>query len=98
MGSKPAYRRTEVTVETDRIVTIRRRQSLRVWCGECGSVVDAIGVEEAGALSGGNQPKLQDQIGQDQSGQDQAGAVGWHVCEGWDGEMLICLDSVLKSL
>ena len=88
MGAAPAYKRTEVTVETDRVVTIRRRRSIRVWCRECGRVVDAIGVEEAGALSGGKQPKVK----------DHAGADGWHLCEAWDGEMLVCLDSVLKSL
>jgi hypothetical protein len=88
IGSTPAYKRTEVTIETDRVVTIRRRVSLRVWCRECGRVVDAIGVEEAGALSGRKPPTLT----------DEAGADGWHVCEGWDGEMLLCLDSVLKSL
>ena len=88
MGAAPAYRRTEVTIETERVVTIRRRRSLRVWCRECGRVVDAIGVEQAGALSGARQPDLS----------DHAGANAWHVCEGGDREMLICLDSVLKSL
>jgi hypothetical protein len=51
-------------------------------------MVDAIGVEEAGALTGMKQTQLR----------DMAGAQGWHICEGWGGEMLICLDSVLKSL
>ena len=88
MGAMPAYKRTEVTVETDRIVTIRRRRSLRVWCRACGCVVEAIDVEEAGALAGMKEPNLS----------DQAGTAGWHVCEGWNGEMVICLESVLKSL
>jgi hypothetical protein len=88
MGAAPAYKRTEVTIETERVVTIRRKLSLRAWCRECGRVVDAIGVEEAGALTGPQAAKLT----------DQAGAGGWHVCEGWEGEMLICLDSVLKAL
>ena len=88
MGATPAYKRTEVTIETERVVTIRRQRSLRVWCRECGRVVDAIGVEEAGMLTGAQQPDLR----------DHTGTQGWHVCEGWDQEMLICLDSVLKSL
>jgi hypothetical protein len=88
IGSTPAYKRTEVTIETDRVVTIRRRRSLRVWCVECGHVVDAVGAEEAGALCGMKQPMLR----------DRAEASGWHVCEGWDGEMLVCLDSLLKLL
>ncbi len=88
MGGTSAYKRTEVTIETDRIITIRRRRSTRVWCRECGCSVDAIGVDEASALTGRKPMKLR----------DQAGAAGWHVCEGWDGEMLICLESVLKTL
>lgn len=88
MGAQATYKRTEVTVETDRVVTVRRRLSLRAWCRECGRVVDAIGVEDAGTLCGMTQPMLR----------DEAEATGWHICEGWDGEMLICLDSVLKSL
>ncbi len=88
MGAAPAYKRTEVTFETDRVVTIRRRLSLRAWCPQCGRAVDAIGVDEAGALTGSKAPQLS----------EQAEANGWHICEGWDGEMLICLDSVLKSL
>jgi hypothetical protein len=88
MGAAPAHKRTEVTIETDRVVTVRRRVSLRAYCRQCGRVVDAIGVEEAGALTGQKAPKLTDHT--------RAGA--WHICEGWDGEMLICLDSVLKSL
>ena len=84
----PAYRRTEVTIETEWVTTIRRRRSIRVWCRECGCVVDAVGAEEAGAIAGMKPPKLR----------EQAGTEGWHVCEGWDGETLFCVESVLKSL
>jgi len=98
MGVVPTYKRTEITVETDRVVTIRRRRSLRAWCRECGALVDAIGIEEAAALAETGPSNLQDQARQDQARQDHAGAGGWHVCEGWDGETIICLDSVLKSL
>jgi hypothetical protein len=88
MGTTPAYKRTEITVETDRVTTIRRRRSFQVWCGTCGSMVDAIGVEEAGALAGMKQMQVR----------DRAGVEGWHFCEAWNGEMVICLDSLLKSL
>ena len=54
----PGHKRTEVTIETERVVTIRRRRSLRVWCRTCGCAVDAIGVEEAGALVGMKKPNL----------------------------------------
>jgi len=51
-------------------------------------MVDAIGVEEAGALAGMKHTQLR----------DDSAPEGWHMCEGWDGTMLICLESVLKSL
>lgn len=51
-------------------------------------MVDAVGVEEAGATTGMKRPIAR----------DRTGAEGWHVCEGWNGEMLICLESVLKSM
>lgn len=86
VGATPAGKRTEITIETDRIVTIRRRHAHEVWCRECGRLVDAIGLDEAGILGGVAQPGLR----------DQAWAQGWHVCEGWDGELLICVDSLLK--
>jgi hypothetical protein len=88
VGAAPTRKRTEITIETDRIVTIRRRRSLRIWCRECGRMVDAVGVEEAGATTGMKRPIAR----------DRTGAEGWHVCEGWNGEMLICLESVLKSM
>jgi hypothetical protein len=92
MGAAPAYKRTEIMVETDHVTTIRRRRSLQVWCRTCGRMVDSVGIEEAGALAGVKQTQLRDKL------RDKTGAEGWHVCEGWDGEMLICLDSLLKSL
>lgn len=50
-------------------------------------MVDAVGVVEAGAIAGAKPTQLR----------DQAGAESWHVCEGWDGEMVICLESLLNS-
>ena len=88
MGVLPARTRMEITVETDRVVTIRRSHARRVWCREGGRSVDAVSPSEAGILHGMTQPRLR----------DQAGAEGWHVCEDWDGELLICLDSLLRSM
>lgn len=87
MGAMPAYKRTEITVETDHVMTIRRRRTIRVWCRQCGCVVDAVGVEEAGTITGNTPSKLK----------DSNRSRGWHICEGWDGEMLICLESVLGT-
>jgi len=88
MGTISTQKRTEITVETHRVVTIRRRQTLQVWCRECGRLVDVISPEEAGTMAGMSQPKLQ----------DRAGTGNWHICDGWNGETVVCLESVLKSI
>jgi len=82
-----ARKRTEITVETDRILIIRRRRSVRAWCAECGSEVEMVGLEEAEAVTGLRGQALS----------DCAQARSWHVAESPDGAGLICLESVLKS-
>ena len=42
-----AYRRTEITVETDRVLIIRKSNSTRVWCAECGREVDMVDLDLA---------------------------------------------------
>jgi hypothetical protein len=83
-----AHKRTEITVETDRIMIIRRQRSIRVWCQECGCEVDAVDLVEAGALTGMKGQALA----------DCAQSRGWHVYEGQDGTGVICLESMLKAM
>lgn len=80
-----AEQRMEITVQTDRLLIIHRRQLWRGWCEKCGREVEMVGVRDALAIAGGMQRRL---------GRD---SHGWHVCEGADGQQLICLESVLGS-
>lgn len=84
----PVHKRTEITVETDRVLIIRRRRTLRAWCQECGRDVDMVDLGEAGTLTGMSGRGLR----------DDAEDSGWHVYEGQDGIGLVCLESLLKSL
>lgn len=84
---KTPYRRTEITVETEQVLIIRRRGSKRAWCHECGHEVDMVGLADAEALTGMTGPDLR----------AYAEARGWHVFMGEDGSDLICLESWLKS-
>jgi len=77
----------EITVQTDRILIIRRRQRRRAWCQQCGREVDAIVMQEATSLAGSAQLAL--------PGNSESEA--WHVCAGKGGEQLICLESLLKA-
>jgi hypothetical protein len=86
VGGIFATQRTEITVQTDRIVLIRRRFR-RVWCQQCGREVEAIAMGDATNLAGGKQLTLP---GDAESGE-------WHVCVSNDGETLVCLESLLKA-
>jgi hypothetical protein len=88
VGAETAKKRTEITVETDRILIIRRRRVIRGWCQECGAEVDLVTLQDAGAIAKMSLAALQDR--------PQAQAL--HFCQGLDGAPLICLESLLKSL
>ena len=83
----PAYNRTEITVETDLILIIRRNRVLRVWCPKCGCEVEMVSVGEAEEFTGMSGQVLR----------DRAQAQGWHFSESQDGTALVCLESVLKA-
>lgn len=87
-GTITVQKRTEITVETDQIVVIRRRQRpVRSWCPECSCEVEMIDLKEAEALTGTPQAMLSCGVGD----------RGWHWSEAEDGSSLVCLESVLKS-
>jgi len=80
-----AHKRTEITIETDRVLIIRRRRVLRAWCPECGREVDMVDPREAEAITGFTRTALRD-------------CAQWHIAQGQDGAGLICLDSLMKSV
>jgi hypothetical protein len=83
-----AQKRTEITVETDNVLIIRRRRSIRGWCAECGCEVNMVGLAEAEAVARMTAEALR----------DRAQARGWHLSAGRDGNKLVCLESLLRSL
>jgi hypothetical protein len=81
------HKRFEITIETDRILILRRHRSMRAYCGQCGCQVDMMDEGEAAALSGTTGQVLR----------DLAQVRGWHLSEGQDGTALVCLNSLLRS-
>jgi hypothetical protein len=81
-------KRTQITIETSRVLIIRRTRSTRARCQECAREVDVVGLEEAGVLTGMTQPLLR----------ECAESRKWHSSESSDGALLICLDSLMKSM
>jgi len=79
-----AHKRTEITIETDRVLIIRRRRVLRAWCPECGREVEMVDPREAEAITVVAGSALRD-------------CAQWHIAQSQDGAGLICLDSLLRS-
>jgi hypothetical protein len=83
-----AMKRTQITIETSRVLIVRRMRSSRTWCPECAREVDAVGLDEATSLTGMTQPALRECV--------EAGK--WHFSEPSGGAPMICLDSLMKSM
>jgi hypothetical protein len=81
-----ADRRTEITVETERVLIVRQRRSIRAWCRECGREAEMVSLEEAEALS-----RLP---GQEFC--ESAPTHRWHLSETQEGSFLVCLASLWK--
>jgi hypothetical protein len=79
------HKRTEITIETDRVLIIRRRRVLRAWCQECGHEVEMVDPREAEAITAVRGLPLRD-------------CAQWHVAQSQEGTGLICLDSLLKPV
>jgi hypothetical protein len=93
MEANTAHKRIQITIETERVLMIRRRASIRLWCQECGFEVDVVDLIQAQFLSGLDRPTLHQPA-------LHAGvqAIQWHSLAGPDGAPLVCLESVLKSM
>jgi hypothetical protein len=89
-----ACKRTEITLETDRIWIIRKSHSTWGWCAECGREVEMVGLKEAEVLWGIARPLI---ATQPMLPGGRGDSRGWHWSESADGSPLVCLESVLKS-
>jgi hypothetical protein len=88
MKSMKRTRKTKITVERERLLVISRpRRQVVGWCKPCSAEVDMFALEEAAALTGLSQRALFRLL--------EAG--GLHFTENDRGEVLICLNSLLKQ-
>ena len=79
-------KRTEITVETERVLVIRRRyQAIEAWCDFCAEKVVMIRPDQAAAVSGQSLRAIFGAIEQSKL----------HFVEPADGMILICLSSLL---
>lgn len=81
-------KRTEITVETERILVIRRRyRAVEAWCDDCNAKVVMIRPDQAAAVSGRSLRSIFNDIER----------AALHFTEQPDGMILICLNSLLKG-
>jgi hypothetical protein len=83
-----ASKRTKITIEANTVLTVRRLRSSRGWCQECAREVDLLNLDEASALAGMTHPAFRECVE----------IRKWHFSESSDGALLICLDSLTKSM
>ena len=78
----------EITVETERLLVIRRRyQAVEAWCGDCENLSIMIRPDQAAAVSGRTLRRI--------FGDIEGRAL--HFQELPDGMLLICLNSLLGA-
>jgi hypothetical protein len=80
-------KRTRITIETDSLLVLRGRKSLRAWCPQCGAEAEMIPLNDVGVVS--NLPPAEVQAWMD--------AADLHHTEA-GGAALLCLNSMLKRL
>ena len=80
-------KRIAITIETDRVVIIRRNRPTRAQCQECGSEADIVDMTTAAELTGMTDRTLRDLMD----------AQELQLGQSPDGSLRTCLESLLKS-
>lgn len=81
-------KRTRITIETDSLVVLRKRVSLRAFCPQCHAQAEMIHLNNVTAVSNLSGAGIQAWVE----------PSAWHQIPTEDGAVLICLNSMLKQL
>lgn len=81
-------KQTKITIETESLLILRGRTSLRAWCQQCGEEAEMIPLEGVGVISNLPAPELEAWIESDDL----------HRSQSPDGKTLICLNSLLRRV
>ncbi len=79
---------TKITIETDSLLILRGRNSLRTWCPACTAESEMIALESVGVISNLDRPALEAWL--------NSGDL--HRSLAADGSSLICLNSLLARV
>jgi hypothetical protein len=78
----------KITIESDSLLILRGRGSLRAWCPDCASEVEMIPLDGVGVISNLAPPEIEVWIQSEDLHHTQAA----------DGAPLICMNSMLKRI
>ena len=79
-------KRTKITIDTDSLLILRGRSSLRAWCPLCAAQGDMIALENVGVISNLAPSEVEEWLESKEIHRSQAA----------DGGLVICLNSLLK--
>jgi len=80
-------KRTEITIETDRLTLVSSRKSPVIWCESCAAPVGMLTVDEAAALAGATSRSIFRRV--------ESGEL--HFAETPTGRLFICLNSLSRK-
>lgn len=79
---------TKITVETDSLLILRTRSSMRAWCPACGAEAEMIALDSVGVITNLDRPALEEWLN----------SVALHRSRSADGSEQICLPSLLACV
>lgn len=81
-------RKIRITVETDSVLLVRRRNSRRAWCEKCADFTESASFEEADALASADAATLTRLVRSERL----------HLIKGTNESLFVCLLSILKQI
>lgn len=81
-------KQTKITIETDSLLVLRGRSSLRAWCPQCTAEGEMIPIDGVGVISNLEPSAVEEWLDSEEI----------HRLQTADGAPLLCLNSLLKRV
>ena len=81
-------KQTKITIETDSLLILRGRSSVRAWCPRCQADVEMIALDNVGVVSNLDSPVVEKWLNSRELHRSQAA----------DGSAVVCLNSLLARV
>ncbi len=81
-------KQTRITIETDTLLVLKGKSSIRAWCARCGADAEMVALDTAAVMSNLRPSEIEEWIN----------SVDLHRSQAADGMQLICLNSLLWAV